>query len=327
MDMAKDGLNVCPICWMPLYIGDGDEADAWCQVQVLFKNKPSQSTEHPFTTERNRPSHVFGLPYADINCQGCHFVHRSAQGKSLIPWDNYWADIKGVVGEDDEYSMQINRLEPNKNEKFLKAVCLEKSIFKLTDGGTKLFDYIKKPINQASFDAAIRRLFTVFPGCKDCNGKMTVNEFIEPIFNLLFPKSTYSKKSVADARATFDNEGRVCYLMLSGLLAEQTELIAVGDGSFRIATHERRISWRFRVMLVWCQLQILFCMWKWASLPTLFGHHVGYIYTGSADLYVSFILYIMHNLAFMAKWSHHFVTNSVCTAATTMQKVSLMGNV
>ena len=44
MDMAKEGLNVCPICWMPLYIGDGDEANVWCQVQVLFKNKPSEST-------------------------------------------------------------------------------------------------------------------------------------------------------------------------------------------------------------------------------------------------------------------------------------------
>ena len=69
--IVKSGLNTCPVCWMPLFIGDGVEADTWCRVQVLFKNKPSESTEHPFTTERNRPSNVFGMPYEDSSNCNC----------------------------------------------------------------------------------------------------------------------------------------------------------------------------------------------------------------------------------------------------------------
>ena len=324
--IVKSGLNTCPVCWMPLFIGDGVEADTWCRVQVLFKNKPSESTEHPFTTERNRPSNVFGMPYEDSsNCNGAHFFHRSSQGKSLIPWDTFWNRITGEAGDpvDKVYKLQQSTFEPEKKAEFFNGVCLTGGIFMETDGGDRLlkgFGVGLVDFNTASFNAVFDRFLNVFAGCRDCNGKMTINEYTEKIFDLVFPRRMYCKKSVPgggdigfgsgdqgvgtkrarrdEYTGNFDTEGRVCYLMLSGLI--RSDELVKGDGGvftgdFQIGVVERKKSWRFRVVLIWCQLQILFCLWKLASLPGKFEHHVGYIYAGTADLYMSFLLFSMHN--------------------------------
>ena len=318
--LARGELNTCPICWMPLYIGDGgDEADKWCQVQVLFKNKPSEVTENKFTSERNRPSNVFGMPYSPDNCNAAHFIHRSSQGRNLFPWDNIWQSVQGAgVSGDVRIKMEQDIHEPEKSSEFFSLVCLGKGLFDGDDGSDQVSAFVRSFSSGIGFnflrsERTLVRLLSVFAGCKDCNSKMTINLYTRELFDLVFPPSFYKRKhtpSNPDASdnpgpkkrrydeysAKFETDNCFAYLMLSGLLCEN-ELVNEGgtyNGYFTVSEKERRETWQFRVIFIWCQLQILFCRWRLSSLNDLFEHHVGYIYSGTADLYVSFILYAMY---------------------------------
>jgi hypothetical protein len=79
---GKKGFNLCPMCWMPLYVGErsNKEDESWGLVQFVFKGKPAFSIEAD-GSKRERPVTVFGVselhPGASSNCQDCHFIHSS----------------------------------------------------------------------------------------------------------------------------------------------------------------------------------------------------------------------------------------------------------
>ena len=308
--LAKKSFNTCPICWMPLYIGEGPEAEKWCKVQVAFKNKPSESTKNPVSTENNRSKHAFGLPFDECNCNGAHLLHRSSQGVFLVRWDNVWNSVGLANGALIEFEQNV--FEPLKNSDFFEATCVENGIFKNIDDSLNLIKLVGgyKKFEPDQVRPLFDRLLALFAGCKDCNGKMTINEYIPKLFNLVYNTGMYSKKTgvvrdtAADERRRprrkdeyserFDEEGSVHYLLLSGMVKKAD--IQKDGGKFNISDLNRRKTWSFDFIVCWCQLQILLSLWKWASVPSEFGHHVDYIYLGTADLYMAFILFSIHRM-------------------------------
>ena len=298
-EMAKKGLNTCPICWLPLFIGEGPESEKFCSVQVWFKNKPSESTISPASWERNRSHTAFGMPHAVINCHGCHFLHRSSQGRNLVLWDNIWSGVTPDDPPTKRHEFKFKAREERRAPAFYQHTCVEQGIFSsaFSDTSSDLFTLIDtagtetKIFNSSKCDKVFQKMFGLFAGCRDCNSKMTINEFTKHLFSLV-----YKGVGVSTRDNSIDDEGRIYYLMLSGLV--KTDDIDPGEGCFTIheADHinKRKRSWRFNVIVIWCQLQILFCLWKWSSTPAQFGHHVDHIYLGTADFYMAFILYAMH---------------------------------
>ena len=319
-NLTKDELNVCPVCWMPLIVGEegGVEADMWCEVQVLFKNKPSEVTEHKLSSERNRCLNVFGMPYAPSNYDSAHFIHRSSQGKNLVPWNNFWKYVKGSELVDNrKFPMETDAREPGKKADFFSYVCLGRGLFaSASDPLSSFFESFtrERQFNFTRSEMVLDHLFGVFACCKDCNSKMTINAYTKDLFDLVFPPELYHKKQglfdagVSDTTgskrprrdefaAKFDTDNCVSYLMLSGLLSEDElgkDAMGAFDGQYSVSIKARRETWQFRVVFIWCQLQILFCQWKRSSLDIPFEHHVGFVYSGTADLYASYILYAMH---------------------------------
>lgn len=324
LTLARSELNTCPVCWMPLCIGEGNEANMWCMVQVLFKNKPSEVTEHKTTFERNRALNVFGMPFAAENCDSSHFIHRSSQGINAVHWGEIWIKVLGAsAGAGLILPIERDALEPEKDSTFYSCVCIQKGLFRGDDDALDPFDPIvgclkvSGDFNFVQSEGALNRLRGVFAGCKDCNSKMTINNYTRDLFGLVFPSNSFRQRQSTDASAVggdaetepgakkrkreqyaanFGMDDCIRYLMLSGLLRDDELCQTNGayNGKFNVSAPERRKSWQFRVVLIWCQLQILFCIWKLSSLDDLFEHHVGYIYYGTSDLYMSFILYIMH---------------------------------
>ncbi len=152
------------------------EADKWCRVQVLFKNKPSESTDNPNTKERNRASHAFGMPYADFELPGFPFCASVFTGKALVLWDTYWKVIKGDGSETREHCMTQNVYEPVKKGEFLKRVCREHGIFGSTDGGNALLEAISMDSGNVCEESSIhRRLRWHLNACSLCSrGARTV---------------------------------------------------------------------------------------------------------------------------------------------------------
>ena len=84
--MVKEENNVCPICWMPLCVGDGGHAEKWKAVQITFKGKPAFSVKEN-SRDFSRPVHVFGLNEIagkiTTKYEGCHYVHYQHFGTYL----------------------------------------------------------------------------------------------------------------------------------------------------------------------------------------------------------------------------------------------------
>jgi hypothetical protein len=295
----------------------------WCGVQIAFKNKPAESTENPVTSERNRPLNVFGMPLVDSNCNGCHILHRSFQGRNLIQWNNAWNGVNADDADNMPHEIEQNKLEPQKSAAFFDKTCIEEGIFALAvKGESSLFSLIDsgpdaESFNLTRFNRVFDKMFSIFAGCRDCNQKMTINRFARLLFDMVYAADTYIKKKGPETAAgggagvgesadeipgdgksfkgSFDDEGRIYYLMLSGLIAAGD--IESDSGHYTIkgdSNQTRKRSWRFDVVAVWCQLQVLFCLWKWSSTHASFGHHVNYIYLGVADFYMAFLMYAMH---------------------------------
>ena len=87
------------------------------------------------------------------------------------------------------------------------------------------------------------------------------------------------------------------YILLCGMLetGDQIDDRAVASTITFMINDECHIStWKFRYVLLWCLLQILFSAWEDARVAPLFRHHLSYVYTGIKDFYMSLIFFILH---------------------------------
>ena len=95
---ARKEFNLCPLCWMPLFIDRKNAEDEhWCSVQYVFKGKPAFSIKAS-GLKHERPVYVFGFSELDkvlvqttvmVSCQDCHFIHTSTDSMARImrSWD------------------------------------------------------------------------------------------------------------------------------------------------------------------------------------------------------------------------------------------------
>jgi hypothetical protein len=325
---AKRLNNTCPICWMPLHVGVGDYADKWERVQMVFKSKPTFSIKNG-GTDHSRAVHVFGLnPFTgskETNCEACHFLHHVTVGNEQ-EFIELWEAGTKVTGQTHPMTSMLEQGPTLLADFFLRIKGPDK-IFKAFYSTTTITHRILEDIRSKAAEmtavnaqAHLKKLLSrKFAGCVDCNSKMTNLDFIEPLFEIIFPNAWYvpntGEASSATRRLTsrtkpaqrtpkndgFNNEMMLHYIMLTGLLTQENvngnidQLVA--NPVYTITTQEEAVAWLPKCIIMFCCLQILFCKWKMATLYTGVKHHTNYIYRGVEDFYLSLLfysLYIMH---------------------------------
>lgn len=305
--------NLCPICWMPLCVGSGPEAEKWKGVQIVFKGKPAFAIRNPKTqTDKSRAVFVFGLndlAYTNkSNHQWCHYVHYSQFGVVLTV-ENMW--VIGNGGDRGAVPFHYVHRTVNPLLDFYVRIC-ENGMFKEAFRDEAFFK------RACQYDAAGPRcdanmrvvanfreeLFQRFAGCIDCNSKMTISKFIEKAFDLVFPNTTYAVGArPAGARVKLvSTEEMIHYLLLSGCLRSGD--INDGKDDFTVRDPFRLQSWTLRYITMWCLIQILFCKWYISEEGPTLWHHMDYLYVGVMDLYMSVWFYAMHCLGFQEGSAH-----------------------
>jgi hypothetical protein len=313
---ARKSLNVCPICWMPLYYYVPEEKgiqfrdlDIWRELQVVFKGKHSFSLENETTSEGVRNKEIFGacdlfFNENDMNfVHDCHFFHKfQSSVDKYLTVNNTWNRFTGNSdSEKTDYPMEldVDYEMGAKTQEFYEYVCIENGLFKSSGGVFKTYErvceYNTRSIDQenkivfGNVDSVFRQMCDTFAGCIDCNKKMSTFRYVEVLFTSFFPHGTFLKQKVMLSKEIMTH-----YLILSGLI-ERSELVISSQGSYlmNIEKRENRKSWKFRFMIIWCFLQILFSLWEEDETGENFGHHKNYIYTGTADFYMGFIFYLM----------------------------------
>ena len=318
--MVKEENNLCPICWMPLCVGDGGHAEKWKAVQITFKGKPAFSVKEN-SRDFSRPVHVFGLNEIagklTTNYEACHYVHFEHFG-TYLKGNGIWFE-----GGRTTVNCRTDETWPVKDEKFkeilfgrgVEAFGLFNHAF-VSGGSTDQFlNHVADPSNNKNFskvnETARIILNDAFMGCRDCNEKMSISDYVQEIFVMLFGQEPPAKKrkserpGVPSGITTIDHEGHdgrveimVHYIMLSGMLKQEDR---EGDGSeFFIKVHPgenendvRKKTWTLRFLMMWCALQILYCNWKLSTNFEYARHHVDYIYVGTMDFYISLWFYVM----------------------------------
>ena len=140
---AKYSNNVCPICWMPLCLGEGETASRWRAVQMAFKGKPAFSIRNPppGKGEVGRPIKAFGISRFTgctmANYEQCHYVHFSMFGE-YSDAKNLWY---GCSFNQCEISNNVN--EPVKKQAFYDKIRVAQSIFRNTVGVKYYQEYIR----------------------------------------------------------------------------------------------------------------------------------------------------------------------------------------
>ncbi len=64
--------------------------------------------------------------------------------------------------------------------------------------------------------------------------------------------------------------------------------------SFKIGDERDCLSWKFRFVLMWCLLQVIFSVFEGNSIKPLFRHHISYVYGGIQDFYLSLLFFLLH---------------------------------
>ena len=188
---ARQEFNLCPLCWMPLYIFKKNQEDAnWCSVQYAFKGKPAFSIKAS-GSKRERPILVFGFselerPREDhiVSCQDCHYIHSSTNAMSdeIGSWDKV---------EEEKKIQPTNRMGNDNSLDFFKNLNIADGLW---SGG--VFEFL--PVIQDETTMTVRMEYfryndvfkfmsKKFAGCPDCNSKMTINKYIPFLFKLLIP--------------------------------------------------------------------------------------------------------------------------------------------
>lgn len=336
---AKRCNNTCPICWMPLNVGGGEKGKMWEEIQMVFKAKPVFSVKQN-GIDYSRAVHVFGLNGftgdKTTNYEACHFLHHVTVGneQEFIGLWNAGAEVlkkSDEVLEDGEAvfesTHQITSMlggEPALLPAFFQRFTRQDKIFQVFhDSASVTYGVLDELIpTNASFtfeksQSFLKKLLSRrFPGCVDCNSKMTNLDFIEPLFATMFPNETYSPKRRSTnsglTRSTtrtrpatrtpktdgFSSEMMLHYIMLSGLLSLRnltgTPAELVTKPYYKIIGFKQQNSWLLKCIMMWCSLQIIFCNWKMASLYSGVRHHSDYIYRGVEDFYLSLYFYSMY---------------------------------
>jgi hypothetical protein len=324
--------NICPICWMPLYIDRSKpEDELWGYVQYIVKGKPAFSIKasgnlqgrHVLAfgkSELNSRESLSENPGIISNCQDCHYIDVSlnAVSDAFFQWDN--------VREINKLQSKI-RGNDVKDINFLKNLNIDDGLWA---GG--VFDFVCEPIHieQSMRCFVSNNVFGIvsktFSGCPDCNMKMTNNNYITLLFNLLFlehrriqqrppgrGRPPTRRPSSAGARRVIDGdaipkETQMYYIILSGmlkkdnLLSQQGEIrkivtSGVNDAQYCycIPDQNDRLTWGFRYIILWCLIKIMICEWADSEITEQFRHHISYLYEGIQDFYLSLLFFVMHS--------------------------------
>ena len=344
---ARAEFNLCPMCWMPLYSNSGSMKNddfSWGLVQFVFKGKPAFSIQAD-GYKHERSVLVFGVSDlhsdAKSNCEDCHFIHKSTYNitqRFQDIWDKSIALDQSVMVDTDNRQV-LSYLEESGYEDgiggFCQSLCAGKGLWSGVYDFVTLFDgmSIEDSMGYLENNGIVNKLKSVFPGCRDCNSKMTVSKYIQPLIRLLALKETlYTtdangilKISAAKPRPArgqprgrgrgrggvnigvarprkekalgIGNEMAMNYILLCGMM-EPNDKIGIGEcattTTFKILDMDHILTWKFRYALTWCLLQILFPAWEDARVNPFFRHHLSYVYTGIKDFYMSLFFFVMH---------------------------------
>ena len=318
---AKLANNTCPICWMPLSIGEGKVAECWRAVQMAFKGKPAFSIRNPNGIgDVSRPVKAFGINpltgSTQANCEQCHYVHFSMFGDHS-DLNNLWYGCEFF----QKIPMRNNEAEPTKLDAFYSGIREDRSIFSVAVLNPKFNGYIVNALsdvnsNWNTITILAVKMFRFFPGCTDCNSHMTISKLIETLFDQLFPSDAYISRFPAPAapvqnppiyqrpknkfrksrkKKEFDVEEMIHYLMLSGMLKADGDVHS-DTFNFSIADEGRKKTWTLKYIIMWCALQIIFCQWNIKQTAMSIGHHRNYMFFGTMDFYMSLWFYALHCL-------------------------------
>jgi hypothetical protein len=328
---AKREFNLCPLCWMPLYIDKRRTEDKnWSLVQYVFKGKPAFSIKNS-GYKHERPFYVFGFSELNtimigsrmVSCQDCHFIHVSSSRMADVT--NVWDHVDG-----SKRVQPANRTGNDNALEFFQNVNTTNGPW---IGG--VFNMLESMLGDVSVDIGMDRFVhnavfdqmkDTFAGCPDCNSKMTIGKYIPLLFKLLFPprllagpqalvlkrpRSASARNLAANDHGAvddvsdrnlnnlYDPETQMYYVILSGMI-DITETITpelVGRDNhdkFQITVPERQKSWSCRYTRLWCLIQILFSLWEDTSIDLPFRHHVSYVYSGVQDFYLSLLFFCVH---------------------------------
>lgn len=320
---AQMQCNLCAICWMPLQVGNGGGAETtkWKSVQVLFKGKPAFALVVRGGEKINvyqRPVMVFG--HHDIakgrresEFDHCHFVHFCCTVD--IHLSNLWILVNPRTDRPLPalYNSPGYIINSAAEVKFFSRVRMSKSLFRLLCTNDKYNELLTSvEIDENSNWVEVNRFAEnintgtkKFAGCSDCNGRMTITKDIHLLFEETFQKGAFDREKDANDPPlnVFENEpqkktdNELHYLILGGLLEQPISRERNGRWVFEIQDEGRRKSWTFRCVIMWCALNILFCMRHIKQTNQAIGHHVFYIYEGLLDFHISlwlYFLYLMH---------------------------------
>lgn len=323
--------NLCPICWMPLAMDSENPLcvidKKWEDVGVTFKGKPAFSIKHPGQA-RSLARHVFAFGTMSIapsrcNYQKCHFVHYSMVGNH-DRLANYWkyhdhsqkgGIITRVAVDDDGLDTikdRVMRSTPNTVpfegdfDAFFSLVCVEKGIFEnALSESSDMCNILNPPsakLNYNKINQLVDRMKDFFIGCCDCNANMTISEYVQSVFVLIFFPSFYDGRLSLSLKKRLLNEFKqkmkiehiIHYILLSGILYAGDLFSEDRVVKFHVRDPRRRATWQMRYVLVWCALQILMALWKYNSMDNLIAHHKNYIFLSVADFYFSLMLFALH---------------------------------
>jgi hypothetical protein len=315
--MARRSLNTCPICWMPLNVGNGTHADKWKRVQITFKAKPAFSLREN-SIDYSRVVVVFGthslVGLNRHNYEGSHYVHKSMAGDLQTLSKTY--EMGNYPGEHAHVTGLSGHNGPVLKPEFFKFLFESGSIFgSAFEEGSLINGLLDELVKD---DGDVQRLILplqtkfvneTFMGCVDCNGRMTVSDFVGDLFDMVFPSDTYEPAMRATANKPrnpradgFTTEAMIHYIMLGGLMNDTCRVSSYlgsyrpenNELKFNIRDEKQRRHWFLKYLMMWCALQIQFCSWKMGSLYDGLRHHSDYIYRGVMDFYLSLWLYSLY---------------------------------
>jgi hypothetical protein len=300
--------NQCPICKMPINVNP-EQTDQtisddmnwdlrWRSVQAWFKSKPAIFLDD---SKGNRHIHVFGI-FPGIgkrteSSNKCHYLHTSASGGGAN-FNGIWTLCDLQDGQ-TTFTRTFDGFEANirTNTGYLQKLIHAGSIFSTITDLTAGFLFDPTHVNTPHLIAIINTMRSkTFAGCWDCNNKMTQMNFIKPLFDAQF--ETILNIRNRDAKLNV----KMNYILLSMQL--NTENVVKGDGSpittgptnkyaYTISPAMQRV-WNLKLGIAWCLMMIVFSHWNARKLEPKYRHHEIYILNGSADFYLSLLLYLVY---------------------------------
>jgi hypothetical protein len=318
------------MCWMPLYASKIGAVDkAWAQVQTVFKGKPAYSIEKE-GSKAERPVLVFGVselmhPDAKVNCEDCHYVHKSMSEKMKKLGDLWMEAVELTRRKEiktlDSIDKKLKTLGFEKGVESFVDYCVKNGI---SDGVLEFTQIFDSPTAMSHFNSSGCRatMFNTFAGCRDCNLKMTAIKYVHQIYQKMVAASGRQPKGRAARPVSAGVAGRAkrpaidpadnpklnpgtdteaamqCFLF-GGLLHANDRLYSVPYENhmayyFEINDQERCDTWAFRFCVLWCLYQVLFCVWENRTIGWSFRHHVSYVYSGIQNFYLALLFYVLH---------------------------------